>query len=136
MNNVKRPENYADCDDLKGITVDRLEPVRGINEISLSKEFGLSPVKSQRDYLHNLASSLNNAVDIMQRERNEVIRLCAAQEAQIKKLIRQTEVLGETIQQYVASTNETANMRAKENQELKSKIRKLEDEAFNQTPWQ
>lgn len=119
-------------DGLEGISIDRLPRVASRKFIKFREGFDADPLQKRYDYILSLASALNEALDVMQIERNEVIKACAHQEKQIEQLQKKNLAMVNTMQQMTMESNRIANKRAEELHEVKQKqgvmVRKLKSE--------
>jgi len=114
------------CEGVEGVTIERLARVPSSKNIRLSERFLERPAPQQIDYLHSLASALNQAVDIMQRERNEINEVAIKQERQLFQQHAQHQAMAQQIQLQTEQSNAKAEQRIQEMMELKAEKRKLE----------
>jgi hypothetical protein len=105
------------------ISVKRLPPVPSRSFISVKPQFWERPIRDICVKLWSLASSMNHALDIMQQERNQVIKVCETQEKQIKQLTAEKAQLLELFKQQTAKANEQASSRAEEIVSLRTQQR-------------
>lgn len=106
------------------LAVKRIKKLPSRFNIKLKPEFFARPQKEQQKYLHELASTLNHALDVMQKERDQIIVTCKEQEALIKKLHETNSQLASQVQLQVTQSNALAQARVTEIMELKDKLRK------------
>lgn len=119
-NNSYRDENKLSEDvDTEGVAIKRLPPVQSTKYIKLTDSFYDRPLIDQCNFLWSLSSSMNNSNDVMQKERNEVLRICEKQEKQIIELSRQNNDLSRAITDSVNKMNVAAQLRATELYETK-----------------
>lgn len=113
------------CNDIEGVVLERLPRVHSRLNIKLSERFKSRPLPQQVEYLHQLASALNHAVDTMQRERNEIHEIAVRQEEQLLALQGQGRDNIQQLQLQTEQANIKAESRIQEIMELKAEIRKL-----------
>lgn len=116
-----------DTANVDGLAVERLPRIPSKLNIRLTEKFHARPSHEQQRYLHELASTMNHALDVMQKERDEVIAICHRQEDQIKKLNEQNRRLADQIQAQVVAANQKAEARVAEILELKAEVRRLRE---------
>jgi len=119
-----RPDNtYRNEDDLGfeigGMAVERLPAVQSMKYITMLPAFEERSHEDQRVFLWSLASSMNEALDVMQKERNQVLEMLEKKEEQLIALAKQNSDLSQALQTHMHSLNESANARAAELHEVK-----------------
>lgn len=117
--NTYRDEGKLDID-IEGMAVKRLPPVVSMNYIKLTPAFYERPATDRQVFLWSLCSSMNNALDIMQRERNHVLEeLLPRKEALVAQLQNQNAELSLAMSNATQRMNDEANARATELHETK-----------------
>lgn len=94
----------------------------------MKPEFYERSAADQFTWMHSFASSMNDALRIMQSERNQVIKICAKQEAQLKQNATRHTQLTQGMQNQMVSKNVDAHARAQELLDAKAEIRSLRAE--------
>ncbi len=107
--------------EVTGLAVDKLNPKAP--QISFEDEFYKQPIENQMLYLKKLSNALNQALDMMQNERNDLL-------AERAKLIHELEVAEQSIsvqkvihQQLANEINSQNERFASERKQLQNKIR-------------
>lgn len=77
-------------------------------------------------YLDKLAASLNQALDLMQQDRNRLSKIAYHQEAQIKRLQTEAQEQAAMIQRHMEQENARTQQRLVELTDLRHKVRELE----------
>ena len=101
---------------------------RSVPMITFGHEFKERSDADKIDYLWKLASSLNDAAQQIQRERDELNEIAFKQHAQIKELERSRAADRQMIHRQLESANGKYQDLLKENQGLNREITKLEQE--------
>jgi len=86
-----QPDGLGDLKEIKRL------PAMAKNQpkIAWGEEYQSWPIEKRLHYAERLAASMNNAADVMQKERNELLELCKRQEAQLKDNSVQYHELGD-----------------------------------------
>jgi hypothetical protein len=114
MDNTYRDEDKLDID-VAGVAVKRLPPVVSLSYIHLTPEFDKRSPEDQKVFLWSLCSSMNQALDTMQRERNQVLEeILPAKEKLVIQLQKQNTELSAALSTHVQKMNDAANTRAAE----------------------
>jgi hypothetical protein len=123
-NNTYRKEEDLDID-IEGIKVKRLPPVASINYINLTPDFYSRNKEDQLVFLWSLCSSMNYALDVMQKERNQVLEeILPQKEALVIALQAQNDKQTQIMQQQMVSENAKSQARASELYDVKAAHRK------------
>ena len=101
----------------------KLEPVRGRRiiapKIKWGDEYKSWSMKDQLSYAERVASSMNEAADLLQKERNELAKLLTEKEHKLVSSIKEINDLKRVVEQQITTSNE-------EKQELFVHIVKLQ----------
>ena len=124
LKDLIRPDNtYRDEEalgfDIEGMAVEHLPAVQSMKYITMLPAFEERSPEDQRVFLWSLASSMNEALDVMQRERNQVLDMLEKKEEQLIALSKQNSDLSQALQTHMHNLNESANARAAELHEVK-----------------
>ena len=134
IKNLREDNQYQDIttDGLEGISIEKLDRVPSRKFIKMDVAFEDLSAEDRAVYWHSLASSLNQALDTMQAERNQVLESCVRQEKQIVALQNQIAGHATALTAHINSLNNSQNKRAEELHEAKQKhgkmVRKLKRE--------
>ncbi len=93
-----QPDGLGDLKDIQRL------PAMAKNQprIAWGVEYQAWPIEKRLHYAERLAASMNNAADVMQKERNELLELCKRQEAQLKDNSVQYHELGDLMNRELA----------------------------------
>lgn len=117
--NTYRDEDKLDID-VVGCSVKKLPPVTSVNYIALTPAFYKRPAADRQVFLWSLCSSMNQALDTMQKERNHVLNeLLPKKEALVIQIQKQNNELSASLQTHLQKMNAVAQERTTELYEIK-----------------
>lgn len=117
-----KTKDYPDL--CEGFERGELPKNQRVRHIKWGGEFKDWPIDRQLKHAKDMASSINDALDKMQTERNELLLVCARQEQQIKRLLAERDQARAMLQTEMQKSNETAHQRVAEIQELRAELRR------------
>lgn len=124
MNNKNEIEEFKNAPDLVDeLTIKRHS--KDAKQIQFGDQFDERPKSDQIKYLKKLTSSLNHAVILIQKERNELNTICFLKEAQLVKCQKQLASNQAMIQKQLMAHNQVKESLLSENQNLYAEIKKL-----------
>jgi hypothetical protein len=107
------------------VAEDWMRESRNVPLIELGDKWKVRSPEEKIKYLIKLASSLNHACQLIQKERNELNELCAKKEAQIEKLHETRLADRKMIHTQIEAENQKQQILLEENQRLHAEIEQL-----------
>ena len=98
--------------------------------ITFSQDFFMRPRKDQVDYLIKLASSQNQALDLMQKERDVLAQRVSVAEALAKNADEALLIQKGVVQNLITKTNSDGQDTAQRINELEAQVRRLAKESM------
>jgi len=133
MSDNKYPDLEPDgLGDLKSIKAIKGMPGKNIPQIAWGEQFKAWPVQQQLSFAKKVASAMNHAADLLQKERDELLDICIKQERQIEALQKANLQGSQTAHAELQSQGEERQQLYKQIMELQSdnkRLRKLLREA-------
>lgn len=105
-----------ECDDKRG---------RKKMRIHWGEDYMSWPLERRLAFAEDLASSMNNAADVLQQERNKLVELANRQEENLKAWAIKYEDQGRLLTERVTAANTEKQQRLQEMQDLKAELRQL-----------
>jgi hypothetical protein len=119
--NLNPPE--GPMGDLKEIK--HLPGMNNAHQISWGDEYKSWPIERRLEYAEKLASSMNHAADILQKERDELIKVAVAAEAKLKSNIKSYVSQGELMHKELGAADAEKQVLYQEIVSLKSQVKDL-----------
>ena len=115
-------EEFEDSGDLKKIT--RLPQMQSrAPKISWGKVYQAWPIDKQLRYAESLANSMNHAADVLQKDRDRIVKLAKAQEVQLKENVQRYTEQGELMHKELAAVDAEKQKLYTEIVELKTQLK-------------
>lgn len=104
-------------------------PTKKVHMIAWGEEYKSWPVERRLEFAEKLASSMNHAADLLQQERNELLKIARAQDEQLKANSKSFAGQGQLIHKELAAADAEKQTLYQEIVDLKQQIKNLQAEA-------